>query len=188
MPLLSTRHCERAVAKRRGCEGCQVTTAVPIASVSVKIDREERTCRARGACGFATRNDIWREAVGSERPRVRETPYHFAKMPAALAVRLLAGTYVPQVGQDVPVGVLIAAVTGWCINDGLECGTRLGRWGTAGDRVQCATECGRVGAIPGRPIAVHRGARARPVALTGDFRRGEGGAAWTALTKRVALA
>ena len=184
MPLLSTRHCERAVAKRRGCEGCQVTTAVPTASVSVEIDREERTCRARGACGFATRNDIWREAVGSERPRVREPPYHFAKMPAALAVRLLAGI----VPQGFPVGVRIAAVTGWCIHDGLECGTRLGRWGTAGDRVQCATECGRVGAIPGRPAAVHRVARARPVAFTGGFRRGEGEAAWTALTQRVALA
>ena len=168
MPLLSTRHCERAVAKRRGCEGCQVTTAVPIASVSVKIDREERTCRARGACGFATRNDVWREAVGSERPRVRETPYHFAKMPAAHARRRTAS---PPGGerQNVPVGVHIAAVTDWCIHDSLECGTRLGWWGTAGDRVQCATECGRVGAIPGRPTAVHRGARARPMAFTGDF-------------------
>ena len=122
MPLLSTRHCERAVAKRRGCEGCQVTTAVPTASVSVEIDREERTCRARGACGFATRNDIWREAVGSERPRVRETPYHFAKVPAALALRqdvyvsTLAVVYVPQ---DVLLGIRIAAVTGWRIHDGL---------------------------------------------------------------------
>lgn len=58
----------------------------------------------------------------------------------------------------------------------------------AGNRIQRATECWHVAAIPGRPTAVHRGADARPVAFTGDFRRGEGEAAWTALTKRMALA
>ena len=119
---LPTRHYERAVAKRRGAKGCQVATAVPTACVSVKIDREERACRARGACGSATRNDVWREAIGSERPRLRETPYHFAKVPAALALRqdvyvsTLAVVYVPQ---DVLLGIRIAAVTGWRIHDGL---------------------------------------------------------------------
>ena len=121
MPLLP-RHYERAVAAGRGAEGCQVATPVPAASVAIKVDREERACRARGACGCATRNDIWREAIGSERPRLRETPYHFAKVPAALALRqdvyvpTLAVVYVPQ---DVLLGIRIAAVTGWRIHDGL---------------------------------------------------------------------
>ena len=53
--------------------------------------------------------------------------------------------------------------------------------------IQRATECWHVAATPGRPTAVHRGAVARPVAFTGDFRRGEGEAAWTALTERMAL-
>ena len=114
--LLPARHCERAVAKRRGCEGCQVATAVPTASVSVEIDREEFAFRARCACGFTTRDDIGREAVGSERARLRETPNHFAKVPTALALRLLAAVYFPQ---DVRLGARIAAVSGRGIYDGL---------------------------------------------------------------------
>jgi len=116
MLLLPARHCERAVAKRRRCEGCQVATAVPTASVSVEIDREEITFRARCASGCATRNDFWREAVGSERARLRETPNHFAKVPTALAVRLLAVVYVLE---DVRTDARIAAVSGRGIYDGL---------------------------------------------------------------------
>lgn len=116
MLLLPARHCERAVAKRRGCEACQVTSAVPTASVSVEIDREEIAFRARCACGFATFNDIWRESIGSERARLRETPNNFAKVPTALAVRFLAVVYVPQ---DVRMGARIAAVSDRGIYDGL---------------------------------------------------------------------
>ena len=148
MPLLSTRHCERAVAKRRGCEGCQVTTAVPTASVSVEIDREERTCRARGACGFATRNDVWREAVGSERPRLREIPYQIAEAPAALAFGLPAVIYSP--GSTL---VRIAAATSWRVYDGLQRGTWLGRWGPVVLN-GTPTECGRGACMPGRRLAV----------------------------------
>ena len=147
MPLLP-RHYERAVAAGRGAEGCQVATPVPAASVAIKVDREERACWARGACGCATRNDIWREAIGSERPRLREIPYQIAKAPAALAFGLLAVIYSP--GSTL---VRIAATTDWRGDDGLQRSTWLGRW-RAVVLNGTPTECGRGACMPGRRLAV----------------------------------
>ena len=41
---LPPRHCKRAEAARRGVERGQVAAAVPVASVTVQVDREERAC------------------------------------------------------------------------------------------------------------------------------------------------
>ena len=123
-----------------------VPAAMAPASASPADAAAHMSSRARGACGCATRNDIWREAVGSERPRLRKIPYQIAKVPAAIAFRFPAVVYVPQ-------HMRFAAVTGWRIYDGLQRGTWLWRWGPL--VLNCTqTESGRGASMPGRRIAV----------------------------------
>ena len=143
---LPPRHCKRAEAARRGVERGQVAAAVPVASVTVQVDREECACGARGARGCATRDDFRREAVGSQRPRLGEVVNQVAKVPAALAFHLPAAFNVLQY-------VRLAAVTSWCVYDGLQRGTWRGRWGSLVLNGTPA-ECGRGAAMPGRRVAV----------------------------------
>ena len=146
MTSLPPRHCKRAEAARRGVERCQVATAVPAASVTVQVDREERACGARGARGCATRDDFRREAVGSQRPRLCEVSNQVAKVPAALAFH-------PPAAFDVLQYVRLAAVTGWCVYDGLQRGTWRGRWGSLVLNGTPA-ECRRGASMPGRRVTV----------------------------------